>query len=375
MTDFQPIIVTENVPLLYKEGQYISSTSMFSDGTRTYPPGVYIDIDGARNKLIVEGSGTTVIDNGVSETIWNADAKLSLGKVTRSASVVVGLESSGYSSDQVDVLIKSTDNAVDKITEAMTRLSSFGGEVKLLEGTYEINKWVSIIHSNITLNGTGMATILKVIGTNEITINAPNISFQNMTITAENESFIIFSYRVNSTNVNWNNITFNINNPNSQNRIIWFPTPIPQGARLDFSNCKTNVPYLTDKTSGNWRNIFVDGVAEYVALNNTVDFVSDSTINLGTKVQIGDELTMQVNNPTYAIYRTLTYRISQEYMVINNIINVSPSTGNIVMFDANISSDLSNSQMHIQYVNSTLGGITPDPNFKLTYISFRRYSI
>lgn len=345
MTDFQPIIVTENVPLLYKEGQYISSTSMFSDGTRTYPPGVYIDIDGARNKLIVEGSGTTVIDNGVSETIWNADTKLSVGKVTRSASVVVGLESSGYSSDQVDVLIKSTDNAVDKITEAMTNLSSIGGEVKLLEGTYEINKWVSIIHSNITLNGTGTATILKVIGTNEITINAPNISFQNMTITAENESFIIFSYRVNSTNVNWNNITFNINNPNSQNRIIWFPTPMPQGARLDFSNCKTNVPYLTDKTSGNWRNIFVDGLAEFVVLSSDLEVPVEVHVEGVVKgVQIpgyspiaGDNIIMEmyVHNSGYFEIQFTQSAIPQIYRGL--VYDFNGLTGTIAIINDEIS--------------------------------------
>lgn len=294
-------------------------------------------VNDLETRIVEKQGGTEVIVGSQKVSSFNADTKISVGKVTRTATIVVGLESSGYTQGQVDVLIKSTDNVVDKITEAMTRLSSFGGEVKLLEGTYEINKWVPIIHSNITLNGTGTATILKVIGTNEITINAPNISFQNMTITAENESLIIFSYRVNSTNVNWNNITFNINNPNSQNRIIWFPTPMPQGARLDFSNCKTNVPYLTDKTSGNWRNIFVDGLAEFVVLSSNLEVMVEGVQIPGYSPIAGDNIIMEmhVHNSGYFEIQFTQSAIPQIYRGL--VYDFNGLTGTIAIINDEIS--------------------------------------
>jgi len=57
MAEFQPILVsTEGTNLPYKEGQYVAANVRFTDGAgKTYPAGMYVDLEGTRQALTTQG--------------------------------------------------------------------------------------------------------------------------------------------------------------------------------------------------------------------------------------------------------------------------------------------------------------------------------
>lgn len=56
MATFKPIAINkQGIVLPYNEGQYIVATQPFSDGTTTYPPGVYVDMMSTRQQLTMQG--------------------------------------------------------------------------------------------------------------------------------------------------------------------------------------------------------------------------------------------------------------------------------------------------------------------------------
>ena len=56
MSTFKPIAINkEGVNLPVKDGQFITATQPFTDGTTTYPIGVYVDMLGARQQLTMQG--------------------------------------------------------------------------------------------------------------------------------------------------------------------------------------------------------------------------------------------------------------------------------------------------------------------------------
>lgn len=57
MAEFQPILIsTEGTSIPYKEGQYLSATVPFTDSAgTTYAAGVYVDLQGARQRLTMQG--------------------------------------------------------------------------------------------------------------------------------------------------------------------------------------------------------------------------------------------------------------------------------------------------------------------------------
>ena len=75
------------------------------------------------------------------------------------AKFVVGSASAGYTAADVDYLCDGTADEVE-INAAITALPSTGGEVVILEGTYDIKSGIYIGKSNVTLRGTGFGTKL-----------------------------------------------------------------------------------------------------------------------------------------------------------------------------------------------------------------------
>ncbi len=77
------------------------------------------------------------------------------------ARFVVGTMSSGWTNDQVDYLCDGI-NDQEQINDAINDLPSSGGEIIILDGTYNITAPILIINKgNITLSGNGVNTVLK----------------------------------------------------------------------------------------------------------------------------------------------------------------------------------------------------------------------
>ena len=72
----------------------------------------------------------------------------------------VGTSTSGWTANDCDYLCDGTDDQVE-INAAIQALPAEGGEIVILDGTYNITVPIYIKKSNVMLSGNGTATILK----------------------------------------------------------------------------------------------------------------------------------------------------------------------------------------------------------------------
>lgn len=78
----------------------------------------------------------------------------------RAVRLVIGTSTSGWTSDECDYLCDGTSDDVE-INTAIQALPSTGGEIVILDGTYNITATIAINKDNVVLSGNGTATVLK----------------------------------------------------------------------------------------------------------------------------------------------------------------------------------------------------------------------
>jgi parallel beta-helix repeat protein len=76
------------------------------------------------------------------------------------ARFVVGTSTSGWTAADCDYLCDGTADQVE-INNAITALSASGGEIIILNGTYNITAKINVTKDNVSIRGNGNATILK----------------------------------------------------------------------------------------------------------------------------------------------------------------------------------------------------------------------
>lgn len=73
---------------------------------------------------------------------------------------VIGTSTAGWTTNDCDYLCDGTDDQVE-INAAIQALPATGGEIKILDGTYNITEEISITRSKYTIMGNGGNTVLK----------------------------------------------------------------------------------------------------------------------------------------------------------------------------------------------------------------------
>ena len=131
------------------------------------------------------GQVLTKTDGGAA---WGDESK---GR--RTARFTVGTSSAGWTADDVDYLCDGTEDDVE-INAAITALPSGGGEIVLLDGTYNITASVAISKANVTLRGNGNATILKRMFNGDSTngvidVSAANVQIMDLAINDNRSSY------------------------------------------------------------------------------------------------------------------------------------------------------------------------------------------
>ena len=133
--------------------------------------------------------------------------------------LVVGTSSSGWTSADCDYLCDGTDDQVE-INAAIQALPSTGGEVVILDGTYNITATIAMNKANVKLSGNGNATVLKRMWNSSSLEGVINLSFDSCAV----ESLLINSGTSSSgandlciylNGSNYNTITGNICRNNS----------------------------------------------------------------------------------------------------------------------------------------------------------------
>ena len=96
----------------------------------------------------------------VNSALINIGTKADTIKDRKYASVVVGTTQSGHTLADCDYLCDGTADQV-KINTAIAALPADGGEIIILDGTYNITAKINLNKSNVTISGDGNSTILK----------------------------------------------------------------------------------------------------------------------------------------------------------------------------------------------------------------------
>jgi len=79
---------------------------------------------------------------------------------SKTARFVIGTSTSGWTAKQCDYLCDGTDDQ-EEIIQALNDLPVTGGEIVILDGTYNITASIHIPKNNVSLRGNGNATTLK----------------------------------------------------------------------------------------------------------------------------------------------------------------------------------------------------------------------
>ena len=79
---------------------------------------------------------------------------------TKTARFVIGTSTAGWTAKDCDYLCDGV-NDQEEIIQALNALPATGGEIVILDGTYNITASINIPKDNVSLRGNGNATILK----------------------------------------------------------------------------------------------------------------------------------------------------------------------------------------------------------------------
>ena len=112
------------------------------------------------NEVYIGGNG-----GNIQLPVLGSDGKIPSGQLPEMGAVrvcrlIVGTSASGWAAADCDYLCDGTDDQVE-INAAIQALPSTGGEIVLLDGTYNITATIAMNKDNVKLSGNGAATVLK----------------------------------------------------------------------------------------------------------------------------------------------------------------------------------------------------------------------
>jgi len=123
--------------------------------TKETPQGAQEKADAALN------SAKQYTDQEVGEVSQALDAHKADGAShSKTARFVIGTSTAGWTAKDCDYLCDGT-NDQEEIIQALNALPANGGEVVILDGTYNITASINVPKNNVSLRGNGNATILK----------------------------------------------------------------------------------------------------------------------------------------------------------------------------------------------------------------------
>ncbi len=106
------------------------------------------------NNEIVEAVDMNRIEQGIT------NAQEAIDELNKSARFVVGTSTAGWTAADCDYLCNGTADQTE-INAAITALPATGGEIVILDGTYNITAKIDVTKDNVSIRGNGNATILK----------------------------------------------------------------------------------------------------------------------------------------------------------------------------------------------------------------------
>ena len=219
---------------------------------------------------------------------------------------VIGTSTAGWTGKDCDYLCDGVDDQVE-INAAIQALPNTGGEIKVLDGTYNITASINIDKERVTFGGCGQSTIFKRMwkGSSEsdavITFSKSYCTFKDFTIEGNKSVYAggsgVYLTQLTNTNILVENVFSNNN----------------EGYGIYLGMHSTNNFTLTNNTCShnNCSGIFMRGAENCIITGNTCyGNNNDSNIKDGNGIYLGliDHCTVTgnicYNNRYYGIYTT-----------------------------------------------------------------------
>lgn len=220
----------------------------------------------------------------------------------RAARFVVGTSAAGWTAEDCDYLCDGTADDVE-IKAAIAALPSGGGEVLLLDGTYNISSSITISKANVTLRGSGASTVLKRMfnGTSNngvIGCSAADCRISSLTIDGNKSAYTSGNNRgvyasTSATNIRIDNVTV-------QNSYIGFGLSGMNGGSIVNSKTKacSSISIFISAASGigvegcslatnGGNGITIEAAEDIRIINNRISNTTDYGINLNSRSKRG----------------------------------------------------------------------------------------
>lgn len=98
--------------------------------------------------------------NHAEDGIYQANETIHTLKIKQTVRFVVATTTAGWTEADCDYLCDGTDDQIE-INKAIQELPEWGGEIKILDGTYNITSSIFLNKKNVKFNGSGWNTVFK----------------------------------------------------------------------------------------------------------------------------------------------------------------------------------------------------------------------
>lgn len=228
----------------------------------------------------------------------------------RTARFSIGTSTNGWTANDCDYLCDGTDDQVE-INAAIQALPSGGGEIVILDGTYNISATINISIDNVTLNGNGSNTVLV------RCFNNSDFNIGVISVTSTNGNCIISNLRINGSSnyVSYYNsgIVINSNNVSVSNIYIYdvYRNSINIGIDINGNNNEIKNCYINYSTL--YYGISIEGNDNKIS-NNTLISVA-----YGIRVQ-GDGSIVSNNFCENNSYCGISSSSVNKLLIVGNVI-------------------------------------------------------
>ena len=173
--------------------------------------------------------------------------------------LVVGTSTSGWTANDCDYLCDGTADNVE-INAAIQALPSTGGEIIILDGTYNITATIAMNKDNVKLSGNGAATVLKRMWNSSVSEGV-------ITVTAANGGCCIESFCIDGNKAAYNSTNdYGIYLSNSNNNTVTGNTCNNNRDGIYLSNSNNNTVTGNTCNNNNYHGIYLSNSSS----NNTV---------------------------------------------------------------------------------------------------------
>lgn len=317
----------------------------------------------------------SIITQDASNRFVTDAEKSTWNKKPKACRFVIGTSTAGWTAADCDYLCDGTADQTE-INAAITALPAAGGEIVILDGTYNITAKIDVNKNNVSIRGNGNATILKrmfnsasaeglITLTGRSGCNIANLQIDgNKTSYTSNNNYGIYLGSSSNNNTftgnTYNNNSYGIRLDSSSNNIVIGNTCNNNNSYGIYLSNSSNINTITDNTCNNNNSygIYLGSSSDNTITGNTCNNNSSYSIYLSSSCNNNTITGNTSNNNNTGIYlnsscdnNTITgntYNNNGTGIYLFSSCNNNTITGNTCIRGTGLATDYTESQYTIR---------------------------